>query len=185
MRMRVITGACIVIALVAVILAAIGLNSYVITLNAIGFEPKNTIMLHSWIEQDGTEYRIVAELIHGEMPAVKKLNKSKLGFWTEAKDWVVVDSSSEFKTVWSRAAGWRYYNFSHDRTSLWDNHMVYCGNNATREIFISSEQLPANTTVEVQQSGSAYILHFVTYGRADTLNDIDPYLLLKDADCVE
>ena len=89
------------------------------------------------------------------------------------------------KLGWIRVAGIKLFDVGDDSTIEFEVHAVYCGNNAKKQILTLSDQLPPNVTVSIQQAGASYMIHFISFGEADTLSHINILELLKTSDYIE
>lgn len=66
----------------------------------------------------------------------------------------------------------------------WEFHDVYCGNNAAGPVSPITAKLPPNVTVNVWQSGSSYLLHFISFGRESPLSGLSVGELLQSVGAI-
>ena len=179
-------GAIFVIILIIVALALMYLNSYSIALMKNGFDSPRTSIIDIGIDDNGKEYRVIKSYDDQQNVKLAYLVKNKVGLWNMA---IVSDTPSIetgfVKIGWMRVASIKRYGISDDTPVEFEIHAVYCGNNATKLIEIEPEELPPNVTVNVQQAGKAYTLHFIAFGEGDELSNIDVYQLLQNSGCVQ
>lgn len=64
----------------------------------------------------------------------------------------------------------------------WENHIVYCGNNAVRLLPSLNQYLPDNVIVSVNQSQNSYMIHLTFY---DHIESIDIYEVLEKTGAVD
>lgn len=148
-------------------------QSYGLALRDAGIYKEGSVTVDSGINNNNDEYRIVAEYTSGENSKIAYLFRNWLGFWR-------VDRVEELNMSWINVIGINRFQVSDAVNLQYETHLLYCGNNAIKRIEQSGMQLPNNVAVSVYQAGSTYMLHFISYGDADVLNEIDPTILLKN-----
>lgn len=92
-----------------------------------------------------------------------------LGFWK------ITDLSTgcDFATLeWSQAAGVSRYDYKENPVFERQWNYVCCGSDAVGNIKIAEDKLPPNSTVQIRQTGSIYIIQIINFSE-DGLADID------------
>jgi hypothetical protein len=106
--------------------------------------------------------------------------------WHITDEVIGPDAEADYITMgWMRFASMRRYDVTDQTVMDSEVHRVYGGNNATKQIEIPMDLIPPNVSVNVFQAGAVYVIHFVSYGDADSLNQIDMIDLLKQTDCIQ
>ena len=160
-------------------------NSYSIALKKAGLSEASINYIDSGINDNGSEYRAVFQYMPENTVKCALLTKDKLGIWKITEEEHGPDSSSHYVSVgWMRFASIRRYAVSDQAKIDSEVHKVYGGNNAIKQIEIPYDLLPTNVSVNVFQAGASYVIHFVAYGEAETLNQIDVSYLLKQTNSI-
>ncbi len=123
-------------------------------LQAAGFTGSNVLTVESGRGHDGSEYRVAVQLAaDGESRAA--YFRREAGQWTQPEGWAAQGQGSMIFD-WSEwhTNGQSYYEY----------HTVYCAGNALGKIEIPNRMVPDYYTVNVQQQGAFYMLHFTAYG---------------------
>ena len=94
--------------------------------------------------------------------ALVRAVKGKLGFWS-LEDIDISQSNRPYATTGCiHPAGLHRSETLSVPYSVWEFHTVYAGDNALRKIELPPELIPENTTVNIQQNGSFYLIHAVS-----------------------
>ncbi|RRD94228.1 hypothetical protein EII17_08945 [Clostridiales bacterium COT073_COT-073] len=157
-------------------------NSYRIALSRAGFSEDSITYVDTGIDDNGNEYRVVFQ--YENMIKFLRLTKDKYGIWKVTEVCVPNSKAQYIAMGWMRMAGIRRYDVKGESDIEFEMHMMYGGNTATKQIEIPAEILPSNVSVNVFQAETAYVLHFVTYGKPGTLNQIDIPHLLEQTGCI-
>lgn len=177
-----------IVALLILILVA-GLiiyhSNYSIALKKAGFSENSINYIDSGINDDGNEYRVVFQYMPENTVKCALLTKDKLGIWKITEEEYGPDSDSNYLNMgWMRFASICRYAVNDQTTINSEVHQVYGGNNAVKQIEIPYELLPANVCVDVFQAGAVYLIHFIAYGDAETLNQINVSYLLGQTNSI-
>ena len=163
---------------VAVLLLGIAyLNRWSITLSSIGFS-SSASTVYEGFDANGDPCRVVVDTDSEERGHLALLTENRFGWWEAAQVSSQTDQNELARISWMSPAGVRYMEdgkFDPD----FEFHAVYCGNNAAGPVFPITEKLPSNVTVNVQQSGSFYLLHFISFGPESPLNGLSVKELLR------
>ena len=162
-------------------------NSFKIALHKAGVSERAINYIDTGIGDNGNEYRVVFQYMFDNTVKILLLTRDDLGVWHATDEVIGPDSDAEYEYVtmgWMRFASIRRYDVNDQIKIDSEVHKVYGGNNATKQIEIPTDLLPPNVSVNVFQSGSVYVIHFVSYGEAETLNQIHILDLLRQADCI-
>ena len=168
---------CVLLFLALFVIAALAVyhNSFSIALCGAGLRERSAEYVDIGIDDNGNDYKIVFGCLPDDTVKFVHLTKDGLGVWHITEE----ASGQDPAMGWMRFAGVRRYDAGDPTSSDCEVHTVYGGNHATKRITIPTEQLPPNVAVNVIQSGAAYAIHFVTYGAAETLNQINIAELLQ------
>ena len=131
------------------------------------------------INDNGQEYRVVADWASEDYDKLAYMVKGFAGFWK------IVEISDEYDAEtglmsleWSNLSGAKRYSVGDANFLEYKVQELYCGNNANKEIEIPLELLPEGVTVNINQGGSDYLIHFIKYGDSEAI-DLNCYELLK------
>lgn len=172
--------------LILVVVLLIYHNSYSIALSKAGLSKDSIDYIDTGIDDNGNEYRVVFQYMPENMVKILRLTKNDRGVWKVAEEAYGPDSEVPYVTTgWMRVASVGRYEVDDQTHIEFEVHKVYGGNNAIKQIEIPMELLPSNVSVNIFQAGTVYVLHFVTYGSAETLNQINISHLLEQTDCIQ
>lgn len=181
----------IIVVLVAILLLSVVVfsvlyfNSYSFALRKVGIQSKYATIVDSGINSNGDQYQVVAECAPGDIH-IAYLVKNSVGFWYVERTNETQISSNGVQFGWTNVASIRRYETTDSSIVEFENHYLYCNDNAIKRISVLEEDLPHNVTVNIHQAGSVYMLHFITFdGSGEVLNEIDCYSILKNAGCVQ
>ena len=173
---------CILVVLVLVFFV-FQANSKALALSSAGVD---TSYIHEVVAldvNDGVEFQILYANMNDGTPALIRLEKNGLGFWSVKK----LDTANEEGYA---AMGWAKFS-STQRYTATDvprtghiYHHVYAGNNALKLIDIPQDQIPHNLTMDIQQNGKSYVIHIITTAETSDYPGFDIYGLLKDNGCI-
>lgn len=160
-------------------------NSYSIALKKAGLSKSSINYIDSGINDNGNEYRVVFQYMPENTVKCALLTKDKLGIWKITEEEYGPTSDSNYLNMgWMRFASIRRYAVNDQTAINSEVHQVYGGNNAINQIEIPYDLLPANVCVDVFQAGAVYLIHFVAYGDAETLNQINVSYLLEQTNSI-
>ena len=160
-------------------------NSFKIALSKAGVSERSINYIDTGIDDNGNEYRVVFQYMRDNVVKILLITKDNLGVWHVTNEVIGPNAEAEYVTMgWMRFASIRQYDVNDQTRIDSEVHKVYGGNNATKQIEIPTHLLPSNVSVNVFQSGTVYVIHFVSYGEAETLNQIHIFDLLKQTDCI-
>ena len=136
---------------------------------------------------NGKEYAVVVGGTQDEVGKILYLSKGFAGFWTvEMTSQKADEATGMVELYWNEIYGTKFHISSAPMKAQYDCHLMVSGNNAIAEITIPKDYLPEGVTVGVQQWGSRYVLHLMSYnGDWGALANIDVYDMLKTAHCVQ
>lgn len=164
------------IPVVLLILGIAYLNRWNIALSSLGFSPSASVV-YAGVDANGNPYRVVIDTDSEKGGNLALLTENRFGWWEATQVSSQTDQNELARISWMGPAGFRYAEdgkFDPD----FEFHAVYCGNNAVGPVFPITEKLPPNVTVNVQQSGAFYLLHFVSFGPESPLNGLSVKELL-------
>ena len=161
-------------------------NSYSIALIKAGLSKDSINYIDTGIDDNGNEYRVVFQYVPENMVKIVHLTKDNSGIWKVTEEASGPDSEPEYVTMgWMRFASISRYDVNDQARLDSEVHKVYGGNNAAKQIEIPMDLLPPNVSVNVYQSGTMYVIHFVGYGNAEFLDQFHFSHLLDQMDCIQ
>ena len=163
-----------ILALILLVLIGLYRNSFKIALSKAGVGELYIEYIDTGFDNNGNEYRVVFQYMSDNTVKIVHLTKDDFGVWhvTDEAHGPVSDAAYVMMG-WMRTASMRRHEVNDPVVFDWEVHNVYGGNNARKQIEIPLGLLPPNVTVNVFQAGSQYVIHFVSYGEVETLNQID------------
>lgn len=162
-------------------------NNYSIALRSAGLSQKTISYLDTGFDDNGNEYRVVFSHLSENVIKIAHLTRDNLGIWHVTNTVSSSDGEAQYPYVvmgWMHFSGMRWYGVDGEIDMPLEIHNVYAGTNAKKYIEIPLELLPPNVSVDVSQTGSIYVIHFVSYGDGEALNQIDILELLDKTDCI-
>ncbi len=172
-------------ALVSTVLLFVYFNSYSIALSKIGLSKNSVVNVDVGLDDNGNEYRIVFQYLPNNALKFAHLAKNTYGIWTVTEEAHGPDSPSQYISMgWMRIAGMRRYAME-DPNVEFEVHNMYGGMNAIEQVKVPVDLLPSNVTVNVFQAGELYVIHFIAYGNAEALNQIDFPQFLEQIDGIQ
>jgi hypothetical protein len=174
-----------IILVAAVAYLVISFNSLNIALKSTGYSSGDIMVLERGFNDNGKEFRIIKTSKDDNL-ALVCIEKNNMGFWTVSFSGGTTSPGTHLVSIgWIKSAGIRRYeaNDSPSFSSEW--HKLYYGDNAIKRINIAPEQLPPGVALNIQQTGSDYIIHLISYESPDVLNQIDMHSLLIEMNCIK
>ena len=162
-------------------------NSFQIALDLKGMNGSYIQYIDVGIDDNGSEYRTVFQVMPEETVKLCRLTRNRLGIWRVADLVSGPEAGTEQAYIemgWTRFSSFRQYSAQEEAQIDAEVHRAYAGRNAVRQIEIPLELLPPNVAVNVFQAGPCYVLHFVSYGEEDALDRIDITALLEETDSI-
>lgn len=161
-------------------------NSFDIALRKEGLSKKYINYIDTGIDDNGNEYRVVFQYDGNDSVRILSLTKNRFGIWNVTNEISSHDSEAQHCAMgWMRAASIRRFAVEEQSNIEFEVHAVYSGNDAIKRIELPTDCLPPNVTANVFQAGAMYVIHFSSYGAADTLNQIDTFDLLEQIKCIQ
>lgn len=140
-------------------------NSYSIALHKAGLSEKFIEYVDIGIDDNGNEYRVVFEYMPESTLKIVFLSKDDFGIWRVIEELSSLEDETEYIIMaWMRFSSIRRFEVNDQVIFDREVHKVYVGNNASKQIEIPMELLPTNVSVNVFQSGTMYVIHFIGYG---------------------
>lgn len=168
-----------------IVIGIVYLNNYKITLSKAGLSEGLINYVDVGLDDNGNEYRIAFQYMPENEVKFVHLVKDKYGVWKVTDDVSGPDSNSQFVSMgWMRTASIGRYDVEGQTNIEFEVHALYGGNNASKQIKIPLELLPPNVSVNVFQAGEMYVIHFISFGSADTLTQINIPHLLEQTDSI-
>lgn len=175
----------IVIAIAAVAYLAFSFNSLRIAVKSADYDPNDIAVLERGFNNNGKEFRII-KTRKGDNLALVYMEKNNMGFWTVSYTGGNTSPGTRLVSIgWFKNAGIRRYEVSENPSFSSEWHILYYGNNAIKPIDITPEQLPRGIAFNIQQAGSDFSIHLISYETPDILNQIDIHSLLIDTNCIK
>jgi len=164
----------------AVAFIVFSINSLSIALKSKGYSHEYVLVLERGFNDNGNEFRIV-KTSKGDDFVLVCVEKNNMGFWTVAFTGGISSPGTHLVSIgWMKNAGIRRYEV--DDTPSFSNewHKLYYGDNAIKLISITPKQLPSGVALNIQQTGSDFSLHFISFEKPEVLEHIDVYYLLEN-----
>lgn len=174
----------IIFAIALVVLGMVHLNRWNIALSSIGFSPSATGTVYEGVDANGDHYRVVACAGTGEYEHLALLTENRFGWWKATQVSHPVGQDELGRIAWSNVAGLRCADPGGKVKVDFEFHAVYCGDNAIGPVSPITAKLPPNVTVDIYQSGSSYLLHFIFFGQDSPLNGLSVEELLRSVGAV-
>jgi hypothetical protein len=169
-----------IFALAILLLVGIHACNYHMSLLISGYIGQEISIVSIGIDDNNHEFRVVVKKSQGQYEKTGYFSKNEYGIWQKQ-----YESSEAYKGVfafsWTRISGIRGYGNMTVQTE-WENHIVYCGNNAVRLLPSLNQYLPDNVIVSVNQSQNSYMIHLTFY---DHIESIDIYEVLEKTGAVD
>ena len=180
MKRRILFCLFAIIIISIIVTSIVYLNNFKVVLNKAGLSKDLINYVDVGIDDNGNEYRIAFQYMPENVLKFVHLVKDKYGMWKVTNEVNGPDSHSQFVAMgWMRFASIGRYDLESQTNFEFEVHALYGGNNASKQIKIPLELLPANVSVNVFQAGEIYVIHFIAFGNADILSQVDLYYLLE------
>lgn len=115
------------------------------------------------IDNNNRHFAILQTRTTSDHLALVHARKDALGFWYIDNVETARETQGHTYTIWINGAGIRRYRFEENPTFESEYHFAFCGNDAIKEITFLPDQLPPNSTVNVQQAGESYTIHLIAF----------------------
>lgn len=150
--------------LILIALIILSCNAFSLSVFFHGYEPNAISTYEESFNANGDMIRIVhvRERKSGK-EGLAEFVRNDFGWWSEWAPPTPRDENGWLKLFRTRPSGWRSYGV-HQIGTEWEQQLWVVGDNAIAPIEFKEEQLPSNTTVSIDQSGSSYRLRFVWFG---------------------
>ena len=173
----------IVITLIICVAAYVSSAVLALRMNGISGSGRVVQVLHEGTDSNDRDIRIVMSRGGADDIMLAKISRNALGVW--GVDFIQGEEFRDPETgllqiAWLGSSWFSRFNITDNSTFSFENHMIFHGNNAIREIEFLPGRLPHNVTAGVRQIDSDYILHFIALGDMLTFNEIDMSSLLYD-----
>lgn len=156
------------------------INSLSIALKSKGYSHEYILVLERGFNDNGNEFRIVKTSKGNDLVLVY-VEKNNMGFWTAAFTGGISSPGTNLVSIgWMKNAGIRRYEADDDPSFSNEWHKLYYGDNAIKLVSIMPEQLPPGVALNIQQTGSDFSIHFISFEKPDVLEQIDVYYLLEN-----
>lgn len=118
--------------------------------------------------------------------AIVHMVKNSFGIWSVYQyNYANSESPNTVQYHWASCAGGvKRFSVADNPSFEQEMHYVVCGNNATKLISFNPDQIPPNITINIQQAGSMYWIHAISFVETDIETIIDLESLLKENGCI-
>ena len=153
-----------------------------------GYRPSETYTVYVGQDLTGCDCRVICCRKAEKNPEYMYMTNRLGGLWTVQQVSRPLEPDTGFG-LFSWIARTGPDTVPDNETAAWmemENHLLWYGNNARRHIPAFYDRLPPNTAVNIQQDGSAYVIHFVSYSslaRKTEEQTIDISQLMNDLGC--
>lgn len=175
-----------VLLVLAIVLAILRTYSFSTAVRFANLDPNSISYVEELgMDNNGDEFCVFQTQTTSGNLALAYATRDKLGFWHI--DRIKEASMTQKYTAlgWVESAGIR--RFSYLETPVFEDewHFVYCGDDAVGNIKLLPEQLPPNSTVNIQQTGENYLIHMIIFSsQAFDVETLDLRAFLKQNGCV-
>jgi len=174
----------IIIAVVAFVLTALTtawvINFY-ITLFISGYNTSEVMVIDTNHDENNKEFKVIKTISKDGTNVLVILTKNTFGIWSITQKQEKIDDYTMTTIGWVNKGELKRYSFKEGGTIENEWNIVYCGNNAQKLIEFSPGQIPENTTVNIQQNASSYMIHIISFSSSAPLNNFNvPYLLTEN-----
>lgn len=161
------------------------LNSFSFSLIRKGYNPNDVDAIEHSFDSNKEEFKVIKTSSKNNEIVLAIITKNSMGFWNVTKTTEATSVSPNMASIaWIRGGGAK--RFAHTSNAIFEHewHYVYYGTNAISLIEFLPGQIPENVTVNIQQAGEQFLIHFITFAEPDVLNSINVETLLKDNKCI-
>lgn len=169
--------------LAIVIMAILYFNSFNLSLAINKLSVKNQSELFAGVNDNDHMFKIIITT-KDNSDILACVEKNSFGIWNITHQSQPSDGDDIISIPWLKTAGFRQFQGNDEMVFETEWHHLYYGKNALAPIDIDYETLPLNVTLNVQQTNETYLLHFVSYGDPDNLNQLDVTKMLKEIGCI-
>ena len=113
---------------------------------------------------DDVPYKVLQASTKNDDLVILRLTKNKLDFWQTERLEKTREGQTYAEHAWMIDAGLQRFSAEDVPEFNREWHYVCTGNNAQKRIEIPNEQIPENTTINIQQSGGFYLIHVISFG---------------------
>lgn len=170
-----------IIIFVSMVICILWYYNYSIVLLHNGFKLKETSIISAGIDNGGKEYRVIKSKDAYGNVKFAYCSKEFASLWKIIQ---IADKPSDDTGMiaigWSGKINVSRFNMEDNAIFEHEIHHVYYGRNALKLVDVPVEKLSSDITVSIEQNGTEYILHLISYGDADALNKVNIYELLKE-----
>lgn len=129
---------------------------------------------------ENTQYKVLQATAKTGEPMLLRLEKNGLGFWNAESIRTPKEGLSYAEDAWMIGTGTQRYTATDVPKFNYEWHYVYTGSDAQKLIQIPAEQIPANTTIDIQQLGEFYLIHVVSFADPEVFQQLHIPTYLKD-----
>ena len=129
---------------------------------------------------DDVPYKVLQANSKNNDLVILRLTKNKLGFWQTEQLEKTREGQTYAEHAWMIDAGLQRFSVQDVPEFNREWHYVCTGNNAQKRIEIPNEQVPENTTINIQQSGGFYLIHVVSFADPEYYQQLNIPLYLQE-----
>ncbi|GHU89612.1 hypothetical protein FACS1894202_08110 [Clostridia bacterium] len=156
-KKRVIRIVLTVVAAVVVVAVCAWAFSYSIALSRADMSTGHIELIDQDFDANGDLFRVVRDTSgEGDAARIAHLTRGAFGIWHLSYQ------ASGF-TTWGLPAVWHKTSTDNALEIQWENHYVYCGNNAKAKVEFKPGQIPNGVAVSIKQDGGSYEVHLVAF----------------------
>ncbi|WP_139906133.1 hypothetical protein [Clostridium thermarum] len=175
-------AAILFIAIIALIIRA---NSFSIALRMAGLNSNYVRIIEHDFGTNDEEFKVIETSSKDSKITLSIVTKNRLGFWKVSSFRGDDTVDPHFTSIaWIKGGGSKRFSSTED--SVFENewHYAYCGDNAIKEIKFLPGQIPENVTVNIQQGGSKFWIHVISFADPGVLNRFDVKAILEENKCI-
>jgi hypothetical protein len=171
--------------LIGIIVLIIRANSFSIALRRAGLNPNHVTTIEHSFDSDKQEFKVIETSSKDNKLILAIVTKNRLGFWSISNIRGDGTANPHFASIaWVKGGGFKRFSPTEDSVFQNEWHYAYCGDNATKQIEFLPGQIPENVTVNIQQGGSKFWIHVISFAEPEVLNAFDVKALLEENKCI-
>lgn len=171
-------------ALLVTALSAAWAKNFYITLLISGYSTSDVKIIDTSHNENDKEFKVIKTSSKDKSDALAILTKNSLGIWSITQKQENIESRPITTIGWVNKGEVKRYTFKDGGVIENEWNIVYCGNNAIKLIQFNPGQIPENVTVNIQQNGSSYLIHLISFADSNTVSKFDVPAILTDNGCL-
>lgn len=179
--------AIIIIAIAAILLTGLTTawaKNFYITLILAGYKPTSIQVIDTSNDENEKEFKVIKTRTNKNKDTLAILTKNALGIWKISETQENTEDSLMSTIGWVKKGELKRFSFKDGGNIENEWNVVYTGNNAAKLIYFNPGQLPENITVNIQQNGTSYLIHVISFADSDILSKFNVSAILEENGCL-